>query len=253
VSDGVGSRLERKADRVADDLLHRIVTGELPVGALLPKEDALAAHYDVNRSVIREAVKLLEVHRLVHPVRRRGTEVLDPMMSLSPEVLRAMLSPRSGEVDREFLADFLELRAALDVQLTMLAAERRTDEDLAALDAALAKLGAALSDRARYDREALAFPRVVARATHNRIFAMLVWWHQSVALELAHIFGVVRPANEAHFQGCTLLVELIRKQEIEQVRTLVTAFHAWATPRMLAAAALSSGAPLSDVMEGSLR
>jgi len=69
----------RKADRVAHDLLRRIVSGELPVGSLLPREDELAARYQVNRSVIREAVKLLEVHRLVRPVRRRGTEVLSPL------------------------------------------------------------------------------------------------------------------------------------------------------------------------------
>jgi DNA-binding FadR family transcriptional regulator len=179
--------------------------------------------------------------------------VLDPMASFSPEVLRAMLAPQAGRVDPDVLADFLEVRAALDVQMTMLAAERRTDEDLAQLDAAIAKLAAALHDRARYDREALVFPRMLARATHNGIFEMLVWWHQSVAIELASIFSVVRPANEAHLQGHTLLVELVRKREVEQVRTLVTAFHAWATPRMLAAAALSSGAPLSRVMEGTVR
>src|SRR5688572_11597010 len=82
----------RKADRVSRDLLGRIVSGDLPVGSILPKEDELAEHYQVNRSVIREAIKLLEVHRLVRPVRRRGTEVLSPLSSMSPEVLRALLS-----------------------------------------------------------------------------------------------------------------------------------------------------------------
>ena len=79
---------------------------------------------------------------------------------------------------------------------------------------------------------------------------MMVWWHQTVATDLSDIFRVVRPANEPHLQGLSLLVELIRGREVEQVRTLVTAFHEWATPRMLAAAALSTGEPLNDVMEG---
>src|SRR5688572_16140682 len=116
----------RKADRVARDLLGRIVGGELAVGTLLPKEDELAAQFGVNRSVIREAIKLLEVHRLVRPIRRRGTEVLSPLSSMSPEVLRAMLSPRAGVIDRRVLGGFLEIRAALDVQMTGLAAERRS-------------------------------------------------------------------------------------------------------------------------------
>lgn len=240
----------RKADRVADDLLRRIVAGELDVGSLLPKEAELAERYEVNRSVIREAIKLLEVHRLVRPVRRRGTEVLDPLASLSPEVLRAMLVPEPGRVDRRLLADFLEIRASLDVQMSTLAAERRTDADLAILDGHLADLRAALRDRPRYDRAADALSQAVARATHNRIFEMLVWWNREVATDLGDIFRTVRPANEPHLAGLSLMVDLIRRREVEQVRALVTAFHEWATPRLLAAAALSTGEPLSNVMEG---
>lgn len=243
-------RSDRKADRVARDLLRRIVSGDLPVGGVLPKEDDLAAGYDVNRSVVREAIKLLEVHRLVRPVRRRGTEVLDPMASMSPEVLLAMLSPSVGRVDRAVLGDFLEVRAVLDVEMSALAAERRTEEDLARLGAALDALRGALHDRARYDRANEDFSRAVARASHNRIYEMMVWWHQTVAADLTEIFRVVRPANEPHLEGLALLVDLIRRREVAQVRTLVDAFHAWATPRMLAAAALSTGEPLGDVMEG---
>lgn len=238
----------RKADRVADDLLRRIVAGDLEVGSLLPKEAELAEAYEVNRSVVREAIKLLEVHRLVRPVRRRGTEVLDPMASVSPEVLRAMLVPQPGRVDRQLLADFLEIRASLDVQMSTLAAERRTEADLEALDACLAELDEALRDRARYDEAADALSRAVARAAHNRVFQMLVWWNQQVSTDLQDIFRTVRPATEPHLAGLRLLVDLIRRREVEQVRTLVTAFHEWATPRLMAAAALSTGEPLSNVM-----
>lgn len=245
-----GRRADRKADRVARDLLRRIVAGELPVGSLLPKEADLAERYEVNRSVVREAIKLLEVHMLVRPVRRRGTEVLDPMASMSPEVLRAMIAPSPGRVDRAVLADFLEVRAVLDVEMVMHAAMHRTDEDLARIDEALERLRAALHDRPRYERAAEVLSRAIAKSTHNRIFQMMVVWHQAVAADLADLFRVVRPANEPHLQGLTLLVELIRRREVEQVRTLVTAFHEWATPRLLAAAALSTSEPLSNVMEG---
>ncbi|RZO58151.1 MAG: FadR family transcriptional regulator [Sandaracinaceae bacterium] len=240
----------RKADRVANDLLRSIVRGDVEVGSLLPKEAELAERYGVNRSVVREAIKLLEVHRLVRPIRRRGTEVLDPMASVSPEVLRAMMTPGPGRVNREVFRDFLEIRASLDVQMTTLAATRRTPADLEELDAHLARLKDALHDRARYDVHADALTRAVARAAHNRIFQMLVWWNQEVARDLGDIFRTVRPANEPHLAGLSLVVGLIRAGEVEQVRTLVEAFHDWATPRLLAAAALSTGEPLSVVMEG---
>ena len=240
---------DRKADRVADDLLRSIVAGDLRVGELLPKEAELAERYGVNRSVIREAIKLLEVHRLVRPIRRRGTEILDPMRSLSPEVLRAMIAPRSGAVDREVLGDFLEIRAALDVEMSVMVAARRTDEDLARFDAHLEGLGRALHDRQGYSDRTDALTRDFARATQNRVFEMLVWWNQEVASELSDVFRTVRPANEPHLQGLHMLIDLVRRQDEAQVRTLVTAFHEWASPRLMAAAALASGAPLDSLME----
>lgn len=240
----------RKADRVADDLLRRIVRGELVVGALLPKEAELAAHYEVNRSVVREAIKLLEVHRLVRPIRRRGTEVLDPMASVSPEVLQAMLVPGQGRIDADLFGDFLEIRASIDIQMSVLAARRRTEEDVEHLDAHVATLRGALEERERYNLEANRFSVTVARATQNRIFEMLVWWNQEVAGELDSIFDTVRPANEPHLQGIEVLVELIRRQDSVAIRGLVTAFHEWSTPRLMAAVALHGGAPVSSLMEG---
>src|SRR5688572_18206526 len=133
----------RKADTVADSLLRRIVSGELPAGTLLPREDEIARQHGVNRGVVREAMKLLEVHRLVRPTKRRGTEVHDRRASTSPEVLRAMLVTEPGRVDASVLACVAEIRAHLDGEIAALAAARRTDEDLAALEAGLSGLRAA--------------------------------------------------------------------------------------------------------------
>lgn len=239
----------RKADLVADDLLRQIVRGTVDVGSVLPREAELAESYGVNRSVIREAIKLLEVHRLVRPIRRRGTEVLDPMRSVSPEVLRAMISPGPGQVDRDAFADFLEVRASLDLQMSTLAAERRTDEDLERLDGHIAELEARLAERAGYYEAVDRFTLDLARATHNRIFEMLVWWNQEVSRDLQDIFRTVRPANEPHLAGVRLLVDLVRRRQAEQIRSLVTAYHEWSNPRLMAGALLSSGAPLDRLLE----
>jgi DNA-binding FadR family transcriptional regulator len=238
----VSARAVRKADVVAQDLLEQVVAGELRVGSFLPREDELATRYDVNRSVVREAVKLLEVHRLVQPTRRRGTEVLDPIRSLSPEVLRAMLQRRDGHIDRRVLSGLLEIRATLDVQMTAAAAERRTDADLAALDALVARLRAA-RDPAAVDHERVVLPLLIARATQNPVFEMLAHWNDLVVRDLDVVFGSMRPTLGAFAQGVGLLVDLIRRREGEPLRSLVSAYHAWATPRLLAAAALASGEP----------
>jgi GntR family transcriptional regulator, transcriptional repressor for pyruvate dehydrogenase complex len=237
----------RKADRVARDLLSRIVSGDIKVGAVLPREDELASSFGVNRSVVREAVKLLEVHRLVRPVRRRGTVVLDPLGSMSAEVLVAMLAPRPGRVDRHVLAGFLEVRALLDASMSALAAERRTQADVRALRACVADLEDAMHDPPRYGRVLDELPRLLARAAKNPLFEMFAAYNVRVASELGAALSVMRPASREHVDGIRIVVDLIAQKDAASVRRVVSEFHAWGTPRILAAASLANGEPLHRV------
>lgn len=235
---------ERKADRVAKDLLARVVSGAFEVGSVLPKESDLSARYGVNKSVVREAIKQLEVHQLVRPVKRRGTEVLDPIASYSPEVVEAMLIPAPGRIDLALLADVLEVRAHIDEHMSGLAAERRTAEDLLAIDEAVAGLRAALGESRRYARQMNDLSLAFARATHNRVFEILAHWHIAVHACLEDLFMLVRTAAPPHLEGIEALVERIRMGDSETARAFVRAYHEWATPRLMTAARIANGEPI---------
>ncbi len=222
----------RKADAVADDLLTKIVSGALPVGSLLPRESDLAKDYGVNRSVVREANKLLEVHRLVEPVRRRGTQVLDPLESITPAVLRAMLTHSDATLDRAMFEEFLEIRALLDVEMAALAAERHTDEDLERIEAGLANLETQEPGSPEAHEAANEFGFAIARATHNRLFTMLAHWHRQITEDFQPLLSLVRsPTREV--RGYRHVVDAIRSRDSELTRQLVRRFHDWATERLL--------------------
>ncbi len=242
----------RKADRVSRDLLGRIVRGEVEVGSLLPREDELAKEYRVNRSVIREAIKLLEVHRLVRPIRRRGTEVLSPLASMSPEVLRAMLCPTPGVIDRHVLVGLLEIRACLDIEMMGIAAARRTRRDIEAMNRILVRMRAIIDENGDphayfdfADELSLAF----ARATKNPLFEMLAAWHRTVVKDLESLFVFVRAPSISHHQALVTLVEQIRWKDVEGARRVVTAFHAWSTPRLIVAASRARDGTLERLLE----
>ena len=112
------------------------------------------------------------------------------------------------------------------------------------------ELTAALGQPERYAAAMERLTMAIAQATHNRIYQMLVHWHERIRVDLPQLQMVVRMANEPHLQGVRGLVELVRQQKADEARRAVASVHAWATPRMLAAAALSSGASLPDVAEG---
>jgi DNA-binding FadR family transcriptional regulator len=59
------------ADMVAATLRERIVSGELPEGTLLPRQDELVAEFKVSRAPLREALRILEAEGLI--VVRRGS------------------------------------------------------------------------------------------------------------------------------------------------------------------------------------
>ena len=63
---------------IADDLRRRIKAGELPTGTKVRQQD-LAAEYGTVRSVIADAVRVLEGEGLVRPIRRAGTVVQYPV------------------------------------------------------------------------------------------------------------------------------------------------------------------------------
>ena len=238
----------RKADRVARDLLRKITSRELEVGSLLPKEDELAHAYGVNRGVVREAVKLLEVHRLVRPVRRRGTVVLEPLHSMSPEVLVTMVVPHPGQVHRKSLEAFLEVRAVLDVEMTALAAAKHTAADIRALRACVTRLTALVDDGPAFAIEQRNVALLVARATKNPMFEMLAAFNLRVVAELEASLVTTRPPSREQVEGLGILVDVIERSEIDVARRMVEAFHAWVTPRILASAAMASGTPLSQIL-----
>jgi DNA-binding FadR family transcriptional regulator len=233
----------RKADQVARDLMTRIVGGTHAVGSILPHEPELAAHYRVNRSVVREAIKLLEVHRLVQPIRRRGTVVLDPRASSSPDVLRAMLVPASGVIDAQVLGSVLELRALLDAEMWALAATRRRASDLAAMTRGLERARKAQGVADAYYAEVDGLALLAARASGNPVLEMLNHWHRSIVADLMPLLRLVRPPADMHVGGLAQLIDHVAARRAEPARRLVLDFHAWLTPRLQQAAGLSRPSP----------
>ncbi len=222
----------RKADDVASDLLSRIVSGKIPIGTMLPKESDLATEYGVGRSVVREANKLLEVHRLVRPTRKKGTVVLDPLCSVTPEVLRAMLFPSPGKVDPGMLAELLEIRALLDAEMARLAAQRRTRTDLTEIEHTVTRIEEAEPGSAECFTAIDDFGLAIARATHNRLFEMLSHWHRQIAVELAPHLAPLRALNAAQ-RGHRILLEAIRSRDPDLAHELVADYHVWQIKQIL--------------------
>jgi len=151
-------------DQVIDALTASIRSGAWPPGHRLPAVTELAVELDVGRSTVREAVQALAHRGVLEVAQGRGTFVADP--GAGAWALR---------LQRSEALDVYEARRGPEIEAARLAALRRTDDDLAAIQAAVADRRAARTCGAVGEWAAadLALHRAVVAATQNPVLVRL--------------------------------------------------------------------------------
>ena len=192
-------KLEREdslADRVADSILKRIVSGELNPGDRLPSERELGEQFRVSRTVVREAVRMLTGRGVISVRPGSGICVAPVDPAALAESLRLLM--RSDEtLDYEHVH---EVRAMLEVQVAGIAADRATSEDIERIAAAFEAMKRSHEVESTAQRD-LAFHRSIARATHNVLYLVL---HDAIGEALLDVrrsnltYGGLREAMESH-------------------------------------------------------
>lgn len=105
----------------------RIATGVYPVGENIPMEPELVAQFDVSRTVVREAVKVLSGKGLIKTARRYGTRVCAyaDWNLLDPDVI-TWHDPLSQAADRLYV-DVSHFRCVIEPEAAALAASNASD------------------------------------------------------------------------------------------------------------------------------
>ncbi|MFE9609223.1 FadR/GntR family transcriptional regulator [Streptomyces sp. NPDC006012] len=158
---------------VLDTLGPAITAGQYPPGSVL-RTDELAQHFEVSRSVMREAVRVLESMHLVESRRRVGVTVLprSEWNVYDPQVIRWRLE---GADRPHQLRSLTVLRSAIEPVAAGLAARYATPEQCAELtECALGMVANSRGHRLdTYLLHDVAFHRVVLTASGNEMFARL--------------------------------------------------------------------------------
>lgn len=165
----------RFADHAYNVLLQKIVTGQIQEGEPLPSENELCALFEISRPVVREALKRLREQGLI--VSRRGSgsfvQRRPPPDLSSAEVVRK----------RRKMPDNLEFRSAIEPQAAALAAERRLESDLEAIQEVLDRYARVTLEGGPASHLDYCFHLTVAMASHNRRFVDAI---QTVEQDISH-------------------------------------------------------------------
>jgi DNA-binding FadR family transcriptional regulator len=197
-------------DRVVSSLGSAIVNGDIA-----PDEDldvmALQERFAVSRTAVREALRVLAAKGLVGARPRRGTFVAprEQWALLDADVLRWRFADR---VDETFLDELGEVRLTVEPAVARMAAQRRTDRDLADLEDALAAMRAAVGKPAVDHVEAdLIFHHALLRAAHNELMAQMATAIEA-GLRLRHQFVHATLTSESTDEHAEVLLAVRRRR-----------------------------------------
>lgn len=156
-------------ERVIDHLRDHVATERLRPGSKLPSETTISVTLGVSRPVVREAMRTLAATGLVEmAVGKRATIVPIDGEMISRVIGNAVLT---GQAEPH---DILEMRRGIEIAMVALAAQRRSEEAAAELQAIVREMADRLGNATDYARLDLQLHMVLARATANPLYPLLI-------------------------------------------------------------------------------
>lgn len=229
--------------RVADEILTRIIAGTYPSGLRLPSEVDLAVELDCGRSTVREALRHLAGLGVVRSRRGSGAMVLDFRREGTPPLLPSYVL--AGRFDRPpvtLARELLRLRALLAREAVRLAALYAQPGVLGEARGILAGAAALEGDPAAHALRELELFRALVCASG---IWPAVWLSNAFWAPMRELQAMLAPAigpPPADFQpAMARLLDLIEARDAEGADRHVTAWLARVDAGLLDAMAAALG------------
>ena len=179
-------RAMRQSEVVAREIFTEIVNSDLPEGTRLPTEKAMLEQYQVGRSTLREALRILESRGVVsvRSGRDGGPVVRRPRASDLGEALTVLL-----QFEKVSFTEVFAARQALEPTLAAMAARNIKRTALKSMRECVDRMSAHVDESAVFHSENLRFHELVASASGSPILEVLERALESVAGGLA--FGAI--------------------------------------------------------------
>jgi len=190
---------------IVEQLCAYIYSNEMEPGDRLPAERDLAAKLGVSRASLSQALVALEVQGVLSV--RHGDGAILIRRPTEEGSIRALRE----HADR--IPDIIEAREALEVKLAELAAARRTDAEMAAIDAAIATMEKEVEAGERGVMGDEMFHEAITSAAHSSLLAKLM--HEIAGLIRETRIESLSQENRprASLEGHRRIADAIRKQD----------------------------------------
>jgi GntR family transcriptional repressor for pyruvate dehydrogenase complex len=163
-------RTSRLYEQIVQQIEESIRAGSLKPGDQLPTERELAQQFGVSRTAVREAVKTLTEKGLVESHSGRGTFVTSGTSHSMRHSLDSFF--KSGDLTNP--SYLVELRGIIEPEVTILAAQRIEEQQLAMMREAVAVMDRSMRNPDAYIEADLDFHLALAEAAGNPLVLSLL-------------------------------------------------------------------------------
>ncbi len=167
---------------VAAELRRRIATGQLRPGDRLPPEDGLMQEFELARTTLREALRVLESEGLITVQRGRngGPRVTHPPIEGLARLLAVHL-----QLEQATVGDLDRARQLIEPHLVAAMASSHSASDLEALEDAIAHAATAAraADTAAFAAAAIEVHQTVVRSGRNTTLSLVAEALREVVIE----------------------------------------------------------------------
>lgn len=162
---------KRFSDQIADLIQRKIVEDNLQAGTNLPSEQDMASEFQVSRTVIREALRILEITGLVR-IKKGPTGGIFVSNVYHKPITRSINNLiTSGDVTVDHLFD---ARLLIEPHIGRVAAAHASDEALRGFKALFEDSAAHFDDAVRLKENNLEFHLLLARASGNPVLSVML-------------------------------------------------------------------------------
>ena len=164
----VGSGKDNVTQLLIQRFQEMLREGVLTQGTRLPSERELAAHFNVARSSLRQALKVLEIMGVI-------TQKVGDGSYLNTDTSAVLAVPMEFLflLDDTSVEELTELRLLMEPGLARLAAQRATADDIALAAEVSQRSGVQLAGRLKLVSSDLLFHRAIFQASKNRAASSL--------------------------------------------------------------------------------
>jgi GntR family transcriptional repressor for pyruvate dehydrogenase complex len=206
------------SEDIAQQIIDLISSGDLRPGQRLPSERELCKNFGAGRSSLREALRCLSIMGVLNARVGEGTSVaLDGGKFLGKLVEWRLIT------ERHDIENLLEVRIALEGVAAAKVAALGGKEDIAKIDALLAKMKMAVDDARRFATLDLEFHIALAKASGNALlYDLISMIRGQLANGLARML-LLPDALALSFKEHTAIAQAIRRGDSEAAQKAMQA------------------------------